>query len=282
MDTDFAVSELSSMPIVAFWKSLKMYISVDGHTVIKELLGRREEPVVWAWSHTAIHLSLHSSNKCHLYTEATHVSFLADIIDACFSGYMYWLIATVNVLRVRSNNKSWWWLSDALNSQGPWKYGRIISIGLIELPFHSVLDLSRRQCSKNVLVLYICSVNMPLTAPFPENNPSLPYILPNKRRWWNGGKKSKRFNMAPCRLLWIIITVQLLPRSCAGWSSLICPWPCPLGEELFLRGGQFRSTRGASSPWSELFPVLFPLCHPKRLMSLFWFLSSSKSNFRDR
>lgn len=59
-----------------------------------------------AWSHTAMHLSLHSSNKCHLYTEATHISLLADIIDACFSEYVYQLIATAKVLRVRSNNKS--------------------------------------------------------------------------------------------------------------------------------------------------------------------------------
>lgn len=130
METDFAVGELSSMLIVAFWKSLKMYVSVDIQNVIKELLRRHEEPVVWSWSHTAIRLSLHSSNKCHLYTEATHVSLLADIIDACFSGYMYWLNATANVLRVRSNSKNWWWLSDTLNSQGPWQYGRMFFVGL--------------------------------------------------------------------------------------------------------------------------------------------------------
>ena len=107
METDFAVAEFSSMLIVAFWKSLKMCIGVDDQIVIKKHLCRLEEPVVWAWSHTTIHLSLHSSNKCHLYTEATHVSLLADIIDACFSGYFYWLIATADVLRVRSSNKSW-------------------------------------------------------------------------------------------------------------------------------------------------------------------------------
>lgn len=125
METDFAVSELSSMLTVAFWRSLKMYTSVDGWIVIKELLCPHEEPVVWARSHTVIHLSLQSSNKCHLYTEATHISLLADIIDTCFSGYIYWLIATANFLRVRSNNKSWWWLGDTLNSQGPWKCGRL-------------------------------------------------------------------------------------------------------------------------------------------------------------
>lgn len=62
-----------------------MYSSAGGHIVIKELLGRREEPVVRAWLGTAIHLNLHRSNKCHLYTEATHISLLADIIDAHFS-----------------------------------------------------------------------------------------------------------------------------------------------------------------------------------------------------
>lgn len=77
-----------------------------------------------------MHLSLHSSNKCHLYTEATHISLLADIIDACFSEYVYQLIATAKVLRVRSNNKSCWWLSNTLNSLSPWKCGRIIFIGL--------------------------------------------------------------------------------------------------------------------------------------------------------
>lgn len=112
MEIDFAVGEISNTLTVAFWRSLTMCISADGQIVITELLCRHEEPVVWAWSHTAIHLSLHSSNKCHLYTDATHVSLLADIIDACFSGDTCWLIATANVLRVRRNNKSWWWLSD--------------------------------------------------------------------------------------------------------------------------------------------------------------------------
>lgn len=65
---------------------------------------RHEESVISAWSHTAIHLSLHSSNKCHLYTEATHVSLLADIIDACFSEHVYQLIATARALGGRSNN----------------------------------------------------------------------------------------------------------------------------------------------------------------------------------
>lgn len=46
METDFAVSELSSMLIVAFRKSLKICISVDGLIAIKEPLGRYEEPVV--------------------------------------------------------------------------------------------------------------------------------------------------------------------------------------------------------------------------------------------
>ena len=92
------------MLIVNFWKSLKIHISVDGWIVIQEIFFRHEEPVISAWSHTATHLSLHSSNKCHLYTEATHVSLLADIIDACFSEHVYQLIATAKALRVRSNN----------------------------------------------------------------------------------------------------------------------------------------------------------------------------------
>lgn len=167
METDFAVSELSCMLIVAFWKSLKICISVDGLIAIKEPLGRYEEPVVWAWSHTAIHLSLHSSNKCHLYTEATHISLLADIIDACFSGYVYWLNATANVLRVGSNNKSWWWLSDIWTPQEPWKYGGVISIGLIE----QCIRLITGQYSKKVLVLWICSCKHAINSTLPWKQP---------------------------------------------------------------------------------------------------------------
>lgn len=149
-------------------------------------------------SHTAIHLSLHSSNKCHLYTEATHISLLADIIDACLSGYICWLIATPSVLRVRSSNKRWCWPSDTLNSRGHFE--------IWENYFHW---FDRTVCYTYhrgfVLKMSPFSIFVPQTCH--QENPflkkALPCIIPDKRSWWNGGKKSN-FSTAPaicCELL---------------------------------------------------------------------------------
>lgn len=76
------------------------------------------------------------------------------------------------------------------------------------------------------------------------------------------------------------------------WSSLIHTWPHPLGKEPKPPKRNY-SQKVASSGWPEQlslhgqncwwpFLVLLLLCCPKRLMSLFWFFSSSKTNFRDK
>lgn len=150
-----------------------------------------------AWrpcSHTAIHLSLHSSNKCHLYTEATHISLLADIIDACLSGYIYWIIATASVSRVRSNNKSWWWPSDTLNSQRHFEiqenyfhwFGRTVYY-----TYHGV----------NVLKMWSFSTftpaNMISREPFCEKSPSLHNSWQRELVKW---RKEKQFLIC-CELL---------------------------------------------------------------------------------
>lgn len=154
---------------------------------------------IWrSCSHTAIHLSLHSINKCHLYTEATHISLLADIIDACLSGYIYWLIATASVLRVRSNNKSWWWPSDTLNSQSHfeiWENCFHWFDRTVYYTYHGGNIL--KMCDSLHLFLQTCHQENPFLKKAP------PCIIPKKGRWWNGGKKNK-FNTAPavcCELL---------------------------------------------------------------------------------